>query len=721
MQFLSPWMLGGLAALALPVIIHLMQRKRVVQIPFSTLRFLRLVQSKTARRSRVENLLLLILRCLVFALLVLAAARPVVSPKAANWWGGSVPRTIVLVIDNSLSMNYRTSDHTRLDAARQQALAILDDLRAGDEVAVIVANDRAQLLIGEPTVKYELARQAVQGILPSQFRTDFGPALREARKIVAHSQKRIRHVYLLTDNQDGGWRFAPGTVFDDTWRQTGAQLTIVRPDNLEAVNAAVTRVKFQSPFVSAGAIVRGAATVENFSTVDLHDLLEVRVGTQRVTQRAVDVAPGSAAEVAFEFPLPAVTGDSVRGLVSIQDDHLSADNRQFFWLAVYQPPRVVVVDGQQVGPAALHSGFYLTKALAAGGDITAKVVAPAELDDLALEGYSAVFVCDATLSDRALVRLDRLLQRGGTVAFFFGDHSSPENLAHIDFLPAKPVGLHELPAGRLTVRALEPRHPLFVNAWDASTPFPALPQQKLFTVEVAKDARVLLTLGDNLPFLIAGPHGPGKVLFVNASADRSWGDLPISPAFLPLVKQIARWSAELDRQFASYLVGDGLPASPNLPREEALTVTLPNGVTQPLGAGEWVVERADQAGIYAVTAPQAGVVQQFAVNLDPRESNLRPITAAALAKFAPCETVTGVDSLRQWLDQKRDLTPLWPAALLLALLVFAVEAVIANVMARNRSQSAEVHIATGRLNKRRLGQPFRAAPGAAEKEPTGRD
>ena len=61
------------------------------------------------------------------------------------------------------------------------------------------------------------------------------------------------------------------------------------------------------------------------------------------------------------------------------------------------------------------------------------------------------------------------------------------------------------------------------------------------------------------------------------------------------------------------------------------------------------------------------------------------------------------------------------AALLLALLVFAVEAVIANVMARNRSQSAEVHIATGRLNKRRLGQPFRAAPGAAEKEPTGRD
>ena len=708
MQFLSPWMLSGWGALAVPVIIHLLQRKRVVQIPFSTLRLLRLVQSKTARRSRVENLLLLLLRCLVLALLVLAAARPVVAPKAGGWWGGSIPRTVVLILDNSLSMSYRAGEHTRLDAAKQQALALLDDLRAGDDVAVIVANDRAQLLIAEPTVDYALARQAVQGVLPSQFRTDFGPALRAAQKIVARSQKSIRRIYLLTDNQELGWRFEPGTVFDDAWRKTGAPLTLVRPDGLAAANAAVTAVKFQSQFVAAGAVVRGSATVENFSPLALHDLLEIRLGDQRVAQRAVDVAPGSSTAVPFEFPLPAVTGESVRGTVSIQDDHLPEDNRQAFWLSIYQPPHVVVVEGQQVGPDALHSGFFLTRALAAGGDITAKVVSPAELDDLALEGYSAVFVADALLSDRALVRLDRLLQRGGTVAFFFGDHSSAENLARIEFLPAKPLGIRVLPAGRLAVRALDPRHPLFVNTWDASTPFPAVPQQKLFDLEVAKEAKVLLTLGDNLPFVVAGARGPGKVVVVNAAADRSWGDLPLSPAFLPLVKQIARWSAELDRQFASYTVGDGLPAAPNLPREEALTVTLPNGVTLPLGAGEWVVDRADQAGIYTVTAPREGVVQQFAVNLDPRESNLKSIADEALAKVTPCETITGLDGLRQWLDQKRELAPLWPAFLLLALLAFVVETVIANVMARNRSQSAEVHIATGRLNKRRISQPFHA-------------
>ncbi|MCG3147339.1 MAG: hypothetical protein PCFJNLEI_00778 [Verrucomicrobiae bacterium] len=709
MQFLSPWMLSGLAALAVPIIIHLLQRKRVVSIPFSTLRLLKLVQAKTSRRSHVENLLLLILRCLIFALILLAAARPVIAPKTAGWWGGNVPRTVVLILDNSLSMNYRAGNQTRLEAAKKQALAILDDLQPVDDVAILTANDRAQLLIAEPTVDHTVARQVVLGIQPTQSRTDLSLALREARKIMARTQKGIRRVYLLTDNQEGAWQFDPRTVFDDSWRATGALLTIVRPDGMPALNAAVTRLTFRSALVAAGSVVRGAATVENFSAVELQDLLEIKLGEQAVAQRAVNVAPGSTVEVPVEFPLPAVTGETLRGTASLQGDNLPEDDRHYFWLAIYQPPRVVVVEGQQAGPEALHAGFYLKKALAAGGDIQPKVVSTAELDELPLEGYSAVILADAIVSDRAAVRLERLLHSGGTVAFFFGDNSSVDNLARLAFLPAKPTGQRNLPTGRLTVRALEPRHPLFLNAWDASTPFPAVPQQRLFNLEVAKDAKVLLTLGDNLPFIIAGKLGPGKTLIVNASADRSWGDLPLSPAFLPLAKQIARWSAELDRQFANYVVGDPLPPAPNLPRDEPLTVTLPNATKQPVGAGEFIVDRAEQAGFYAVTAGSGAVVQQLAVNIDPRESKLKPMDDAAVAKIVPNETVTGLDDLRLWLERKRELAPLWPAFLLLALLLFGIEAVIANVMARNRSQAAETHIATGRLNKRRLSQPFRPA------------
>ena len=118
MSFLNPWMLFGLGALALPILIHLWQRRRVVQIPFGTLRFLKAVAARTRRSSRIENLLLLLLRCLIFALVALAVARPVMLARSARLFGGEVPRTVVLVIDNSASMAVHVGGQTRLETAK---------------------------------------------------------------------------------------------------------------------------------------------------------------------------------------------------------------------------------------------------------------------------------------------------------------------------------------------------------------------------------------------------------------------------------------------------------------------------------------------------------------------------------------------------------------------------------------------------------------------------
>ncbi|MEI8313040.1 MAG: BatA domain-containing protein, partial [Verrucomicrobiota bacterium] len=114
MAFLSTGMLYGLGALLVPVIIHLWRQRRVVQVRFSTLRFLKIAAARTSRSSRIENVLLLFLRCLLFALLVLAAARPVLSSGGARLFGGDVPRTVVLAIDNSMSMSCRVNGTTRL-------------------------------------------------------------------------------------------------------------------------------------------------------------------------------------------------------------------------------------------------------------------------------------------------------------------------------------------------------------------------------------------------------------------------------------------------------------------------------------------------------------------------------------------------------------------------------------------------------------------------------
>ena len=701
----------------------------MVQIPFSTLRFLKIVAARTSRTSKVENLLLLLLRCALFLLLILATARPVMLAKTAKIFGGEVPRTVVLVLDNSMSMGYRTGDRTRLDAAKADAMALFEDLKQGDRVAVIAASNRAELLVAEPTIDRAVARKAVEGIQPTQTRGDLSIALREARKIAAHAERGIRQVFLFTDNQEAGWRPVmnnPGSVFDEVWKQAELKLVVVRPDELAAINASVKQVSIKTPFLAAGSTVRGVATVENISTAPLHDLLAIDIGGERVAQRPIDLPPGASGDLAFEFPAPAAAGHWAKGSARISGDNLAADDQFSFTVPVYQQPQVLIVEGQALGPERLRSGFYLRKALAARPEVAGinaltatRSISSKQLDDTPADSFSAVILADSgKLSERSVVRLDRFLEGGGTVVLFPGDLGGIDGYDNLDFLPAKPTALRALDAGRQPVKIVDPSHPLFANAWDAETPFPALPQQKMLNWKLGQDAKILVTLsgtGSTLPFLIAGEKGPGHVLIVNATADRTWGDLPLTPAFLPLVQQIARLSAsQLGRQL-NFTVGDPLPMPPNLPRDQAIKVTSPDGSIRNLPAGprERLLERTEQPGIYEVTVGTQSVM--FAVNVDPSESNLRPIAATALEKLVPLDQVAGVEALKQWLARSRGLVPLWPLLLGLALLVFCAEALLSNVMARRRAQGDEQHIKTGRLNRRRAGVQFRT-PGVAEEE-----
>ena len=707
-------MLYGLVALAVPIIIHLWQRRRVVQVNFSTLRFLKLIVAKTSRSSRIENIILLLLRCLIFALLIMAATRPVISTKAAKLFGGDAPRTVVLAIDNSMSMSYRAGDETRLDVAKKEAIAVIDDLKPGDDVAVFTLGDRVKELVAEPTVDHRVAREAVEGIQQGEERSDFAAVFREAGKIVAHGSHGIRELYFFTDNQEYGWHFDLNAVFDDTWKKSELHPVIVRPDELTAANTAVEEVRANTPFIAPGNSFSARAVVTNFSDRSSQDLLEVKFNGLRVAQKPLDVASGASVEVPVEFQPPPVDGRWVQAVASIEGDNLPGDDQFYFTVPVYQPPRVLIVEGQETGPAQLHSGYFLGKALVAGETdvLPARTIAVSELEETTLGSYSAVFLADLPgLSERELVRLDDYLQGGGTVVLFPGDLTNINSLAHIDFLPAKPTGIRELPAGRLATKIMDPANPLFADAWDSNTPFPALPQHKIIDWKLNADAKALITFSNNAPFLIFGNRGPGRVIIINASADRSWGDLPLSPAFLPLVQQIARFSAEQTGATAGFTVGDAIPMAANIPRDEALTVKYPDGSTHDLPAGDktQLVERTEQSGFYEISSAKQGLLQVVAVNADRRESNLKPIEADALAKIIPVETVTGIDNLKLWLARSRGNVPMWPLLLVLALAVFAAEAILANVMARNRAQGDAQHIQTGRLNKRRIGVSFRPA------------
>jgi hypothetical protein len=728
MAFLSPWMLAALGALAVPLLVHLWRRRQAVPVPFGTLRFLKVAAARTRRRARLENVLLLLLRCAIFALVALAAARPVLPPQPASWLvgGSGGARTAALIIDRSMSMGYRMGDLTRLEEAKRQARLVLDDLRSGDGAAVIAADGHARLLIAQPTTDHALTRRMIDSVAQGEGGTDFAPALREARKLLTRAPKGARQVWLFTDSQAAGWRHAPEEAFGAEWKAAGIQLFVVRPDDLTAPNAALTgKVRFDPPFAAPGTTVRGRAVVENFSSVPLHDVLEITVDERPAAQQAVDAEAGSAAEAAFEFEAPpgaAEPGHWVRGGVRLSGDRLPSDDRRYFVLPTLRRARALVVEGQRVGPERLHAGAFLRRALAvgAGGGGTAgdaalpTAIRAEELDGTTLEAYSAVFLADVgRLGDRALVRLERYLQGGGTVVCFGGGNVSAAEFARWEFLPAKASAASDLPLERLPARLTEPGHPIFAGEWDANTPFPALPQKRALDWKPETGAKTLITLGEDVPFIIVGERGAGRTVIVNASADRAWGDFPLTGAFVPLMQQIARWSAspggglgELD-----FVVGEPVHAAAYLPRDQPLTLVGPDQESSALPTGEsrLLLERAERSGCYEVRSANGETLQAFAVNPDARESDLHPLEESALMRMAPAaQSAAGFENLRLFLARNRGATPLWPALLLLALAAFVAESILSNLLARNRSQANAAPIRTGRLHRRRMGVSFRA-------------
>ncbi len=409
-----------------------------------------------------------------------------------------------------------------------------------------------------------------------------------------------------------------------------------------------------------------------------------------------------------------MSGEWLKGIASIEADNLPADDTFFFALPVYQTPRVLVVEGDHNPDERLSSGFYLKKALVAGAAdaIPPNSIGTAELDDASLEGYSVIFLANVPgLDARAVEKLNRYLSAGGTVVFFPGDLGSPEALGGIDFLPAKAIGLKNLPPGRLSTTLSLPDDPLVAGIWDRNTPFPPLPQRKLMDWRLGAEAKSILSFSNGTPFVIAAPQGSGHVFLINASADRAWGDFPLTPGFLPLVQQVTRFSAEQRGGSSSFLVGQSLPMASNLSSDRELSLRSPDGVTTTVRAGEplFLAEKTGATGFYEAGERGKPPLRIFAVNADRKESNLHPIGNDALLKMAPAEMVSGLDELKNWLAQSWGVIPLWPALLLLALALFAAEGILANVMAARRSQGEEQQIRTGRLNKHRFGVSFRPA------------
>ena len=260
MSVLHPTLLAaGLAAVALPILIHLLLRRRYTPIRWAAMRFVIAAHKQQRRRRKIEQILLLIARCLVVAMIAIAVARPLIGPNAPDR-----ERTVVLIIDNGLGSSTQHADgSTDLDRSRTMALAEIDRLRPamGDRVSVFTAGSPPNALIATPTFDLDAARRRIEAIEPEASAPDIAGALElasggldsdgEGVSIVIASGWRRGSIDALkrTGAGKGGIPGAPeaglgGSMPIDTARQrpTPSDILVVTPVEEERANLRIIGV-----------------------------------------------------------------------------------------------------------------------------------------------------------------------------------------------------------------------------------------------------------------------------------------------------------------------------------------------------------------------------------------------------------------------------------------------------------------------------------------------
>jgi len=653
MGFLTSAFLAGLAALAIPLLLHLRHRDRDKPVPFPSLMFLEQLTIRTEQRQRVSDWPLLLLRLLLLLLLVLAFARPLL--RSRNVAGAdSRSRAVVVLIDRSLSMSYAGTWQRALDSAR----ATIGQLAANDRVAVVAYDDDAdtrQRLTGDRGA----ATGALSGLTPRARGTRLAPALRVARQLLLDAPFSAAEIVVISDLQRSGATGIAGVELP-----AGVKVRAIPVGPAQWDNASVRAV-------DARRVVQGDRTLlavkarlqqQGEATSRARRVTLVLNGREAASADAQLTATGETV-VTFE-PVPAPEG-AVALQVAMTPDALALDDTL---VAVVSRDDDLTVALRGAGSDAL----YFERALEIGRAPAVQVVRSGNT------ARAAVRVFWDELPDASTTEW---IEQGGGAVVVLGRRLSSRSGTISPLLPVTLAGSADRVADRGgTLREVRTEHPLFQPFRETDEALGAVRLFRYARVDASANADVLARFDDGNAAVIERRIGNGRVIVLALPLDNNAGDFPLQPAYLPFVRQLVLHASGRDAVPLWRTTGErwALPGTITDPVVEAPDRSLLRPGSDSLGAA---VPLGD-AGLYRAFRGAVGGEAEavLAVNAPASESVLTPMDTTELLLGVS----TGTDSLRttgagpatdEELERKQSS---WRVLLALTLVALLVETIVAS-------------------------------------------
>ncbi len=653
MGFLSPWFLAGLAAVGLPVYLHLLRQYKSPPKPFSSLMFFeRRIQSSVKHR-RLKYFALLAARIALFTLLALAFAQPFIRRATPV---GSGKKLLVIAVDRSFSMRFKG----RLEEAKAKARQWLAAAPGGQAVTVLAVDSHSET-VAQPSADPAAAKAAIDAIEATDKASSFGEFAR-ALKILGSNTGSSLDVRFVSDMQ----QTSMPPAFTDLDPGPNVALLLECVGSAKSPNWAVEAVSAPA-HVFDPKHVRVVATVSGWQTADAAKKVSLVLDGKTLQTKEVRVPAGKRAQTEFTgFDVPY---GSHRGAVRIEPaDDLPEDDAYLFAMDRSDPkPALFLSSGRS------RDAFYYRNALeaATGTGLTLQPASwgQAESEDFGRFAYVA-FADDSGLSADAERRLTEYARKGGSVFVLLGAGTTLRGKTPIlGDRATQTRGDEALTGGRI-----DTLHPAMAGVGSLD----AIRFNRPFHLTPRSGARVLARYSDGSPLLVEQPLGEGRVLTFASAFDNLANDFPLHPSFVPFVAQIARYLAHSDDSGSS--ITAELPVELRRAKETgaAADVVGPDGkrllsLKEASTAPSFVPERD---GFYEVRRA-SGERTLVAVNADRRESDLSPVSQETLSLWRNMGSESGPAAAGAPKQETRPWS-LWRYILLFALAASLIESVLAS-------------------------------------------
>ncbi|MCA8999542.1 MAG: BatA domain-containing protein [Planctomycetaceae bacterium] len=677
-HFLNPaFFWPGVALIAAPIIIHLINRLRYRKVRFAAMEFLLASQKRNRRKILIEQLLLLFMRVALIILIVALIGRLIVDPNQISVFQGAKSHHVV-ILDDTASMQDREGDGDLFAAAKETVRRIVAEgaRRPGSQLLSLIlmsAPDKTVSGLSERTIDETLLTEVtdqLESLSCSSQTADPATALESARQRLGDDRSALRTVHVLSDFRKQDWiDNKAATSLIRELDKAGIFVNLVRSVDEGHENLGVVELQGEVEVAAAGVPVSLSATVENFGSREAKDVrASIFVDDVRLP-RTVDfqtISAGDKSTRRFDVVFSTAEPHTVR--LSLDDDALELDNQRYLAVDVPVANPVLIIDGSP----ALEQALYIADALAANQSVTGyapDLRTPEDLRRISLDRYHLIYLVNVPeLAPDAVAGLEDYVRNGGGLIWYLGDAVRPafynEKLftAEGSLFPVQlglaPETLSREANATVTADLIPNDHPLFDVLAGGEVPLLDLVFVNLFypvkgaaeSPAVSKDVRTVAELRTGNPVMFEHRLGNGQIFTCLTAAGplmnpegviwTNWANGPGSFSFVVFQLELAKRMIRTDRAFPQLATGSPLEVEFNqteyLPDVEVETpdqqitriqASRPESVDAgtPQTALELTYGETNQPGVYSFTlSSQEGTQKQrlFALNVPAQEGNL---------------------------------------------------------------------------------------------------